>query len=89
MPNRTLCDVLAEMRKANETRNYSYFAGLIEEVQSIGNRMEAGLYDKSDLESIQKRVKNLRKQRDVLKDEINALKAEKGEDPEHRSYLDI
>jgi len=89
MPNRTLCGVLEEMREAHKTRNYSYLLGLIEEAQSIGNRMEANLYDKSDLESVQKRVKNLRKQRDALKDEINTLKAEKGEDPERRSYLDI
>lgn len=80
MPNRTLCDVLTEMRKVHETRNYSYLLGLIEEAQSMGNQMEAGLYDKHDLETLQKRIKNLRKQRDVLKDEINALKAEKGED---------
>jgi len=89
MTNRTLCGVLDEMRKAHKTRNYSYMLGLIEEAQSMGNRMEAGLYDKSDFKSLEKRVKNLRTQRDVLRDEINTLKAEKGEDPEGRSYLDI
>ena len=91
MPNRTLCGVLDEMRKAHKTRNYSYMLGLIEEAQSMGNRMEAGLYDKSDLEGLEKRVKNLRKQRDVLREEIDSLKAEKGEDPDerHRHYLDI
>ena len=55
----------------------------------MGNRMEANLYDKSDLESVQKRVKDLRKQRDALREEVDTLKAEKGEDPERRSYLDI
>lgn len=88
MANRTLCGVLDEMRKAHKTRNYSYLLGLIEEAQSMGNRMEAGLYDKHDLESLQKRVKNLRKQRDTLSEEVDALKAEKGEDPE-RHYLEI
>lgn len=82
MTNRTLCDVLSEMRKAHETHNYSYLLGLIEEAQSMGNRMEAGLYDKHDLEGLQKSIKKLRKQRKVLRDEVDNLKVEKGEDPE-------
>lgn len=49
MVNRTLCGVLEEMRKAYETRNFSYLPGLIEEAQRMGNRMEAALSDKHDL----------------------------------------
>ncbi len=49
MPNRTLCNVLDEMRKANKTRNYSSLLGLIEEAQSMGNRMESVLFDKVDV----------------------------------------
>lgn len=45
-PSRPLCEVLEEMRKCYETRNFSYLSGLIEEAQSMGNRMEAGLEDK-------------------------------------------
>lgn len=48
--NRTLCSVLQEMRKAYKTRNFSYLPGLIEEAQSMGNRMEAGLSDKHNIE---------------------------------------
>lgn len=54
MPNRTLCSVLHEMRECCKTSNYSYLPGLIEEAQSMGNRMEAALYDKGDLESARK-----------------------------------
>lgn len=42
-PFRTLCDVLAEMRMAWEVRNFAGLLGLIEEVQSMGNKMEAKL----------------------------------------------
>lgn len=75
--NRTLCDVLAEMRKCHETRNYSYLLALIEEAQSMGNKMEAGLGDKKDLEyrqakviTIKKEIKKLEKKRDKLKRKV-------------------
>lgn len=69
-PNRTVCDVLEEMRKAHKTRNYSYLPGLIEELQSLANRMEAALGDKHDVES-------MTKARQELKAEIKALKKER------------
>jgi len=47
IPNRTLCDVLEEMRECYKTHNYSYLMGLVEEAQGMGRRMEAGLWDKS------------------------------------------
>lgn len=72
--NRTLCDVLDEMRKCHETRNYASLLALIEEAQSKGNRMESGLNDKHDLvkmeeewHSLRKEIKKLRKKRDKLK----------------------
>ena len=65
-PNRTLCDVLEEMRKCYETRNFSPIMGLIEEAQSMGNRMETALHDKKD-------VINWREERSKLKKEINKL----------------
>jgi hypothetical protein len=37
--NRTLCDVLDEMRKLNETRNYSSLQGLIEEAEQMSLRI--------------------------------------------------
>lgn len=75
-PNRTLCGVLDEMRKLNETRNYAPLLSLIEELQVMGNRMEAGLSDlkdhKSLLEDISKlkrELKDLRKQKKELKND--------------------
>lgn len=72
MPNRTLCNVLEEMRKCYETRNFSGIMGLIEEAQSMGNRMEASLYDKHDMLAVQKKIKELKKERDELKKELAA-----------------
>lgn len=43
MPYRYICDVLDEMRKMHETRNYSGFLGSVEEVQGMANRMESKL----------------------------------------------
>jgi len=70
MPNRTLCSVLEEMRKAYETRNFSYLIGLIEEAQSMGNRMEARLWDQKDFE-------RAKEEHSKLKAEIKELKKEK------------
>lgn len=50
--NRTLCDVLEDMRKLDKTRNYGAMSGLIEEAQAMGNRMEAGLSNTKDLNKL-------------------------------------
>jgi len=71
-PNRTACDCLRELRTCHKVRNYSGVLGLVEELQSMFNRMEAALYDKNDLEAAQKKVKELRK-------EIKQLSEEKGQ----------
>lgn len=66
---RTLCDVLDEIRKCHETRNYSYLPGLIEEAQSMGNRMEAALGEIDDLEEMNTEWHRLRKELDMLRRE--------------------
>jgi hypothetical protein len=38
------------MRKCHETRNYSYLPSLIEEAQTMANRMEAKLLDQKTFE---------------------------------------
>ena len=73
MPNRTLCSVFNEMRKAYKTRNFSYLLGLIEEAQSIGNSMEAAIYDIGD-------IKRFREERSKLKKEIKELREQAGRD---------
>jgi peptidoglycan hydrolase CwlO-like protein len=86
MPNRVVCSVLEEMRELSKTRNYGALDGLIEEAQSMVNRMEAALYDLSDIESYQQKaselnreLKKLRKERDALRTEIASLKGMKEE----------
>lgn len=72
MGNRYICDVLSEMRTCNETRNYGSLLGLIEECQTLANRMEAGLSDKRNVLSYEQR-------RPILKDEITELEWKKEE----------
>jgi hypothetical protein len=57
MLNRYICDVFEEMRKLHKTRNYAFLPGLIEEAQTLANRMEAGLREKEDYETWHKRAK--------------------------------
>lgn len=73
--HRTVCDVLKEMRQCNKTRNYAALPGLIEEVQSKANRMEAALGDQKDLKEmneewhrLKNEIKKLRKKRNKLKE---------------------
>ena len=68
MPNRLLCTVFDEMRDCVKTLNFSYLLGLIEESQSLANRMESRLYDVKehdrlldDIRDLKKKKKNLEK----------------------------
>ena len=73
MPNRLLCAVLDEMRECVKTTNFSYLPGLIEEAQSLGNRMEAHLYDIKDFNRLNKDIKDLKKEKKKLKEEVEEL----------------
>lgn len=77
--NRTLCDVLEEMRKCNETRNFSPILGLIEEAQIMGNKMEAGLSDQKDLFRIRDELSELKDKLNELKKERSKLKPSEDE----------
>lgn len=70
MPNRYVCSVLEEIRECHKTRNYSYLLGLVEEVQTLVNRMEAALGDKRD-------CSYYREQRSQLRDDIRKLEKKK------------
>jgi hypothetical protein len=74
--SRTMCDVLEEMRKCNEHRNYAALAGLIEEVQTMGNRMEGALYDKKEAPAAQLDLERLKQERRELRREVSRLKIE-------------
>lgn len=68
--NRTVCDILADLRKCWDTRNFSYLMGTLEELQWACSRMEANLQDVKD-------VKQLLEERSKLKAEVFKLRAEK------------
>lgn len=72
-PNRTLCDTLEEMRnvvKHVDHRSMPLVSGLIDELQTYANRMEAALEDWSD-------VRKANEHKQELKDEIKELQLEK------------
>ena len=73
MVNRYLCSVLDEMRECNKSKNFSYLLGLIEEAQTLGNRMEAKLYDIKDFELLHEDIAKLKKQKKKLEDKIEEL----------------
>jgi hypothetical protein len=75
--NRTLCEVLEEMRKCFETRNFAPLLGLIEEAQSMGNRMEAAISDKKDIAKMQVEWHELRDKLKELRAEAKELGYEK------------
>lgn len=76
-PNRTVCSVLEEIRKVHETRNYSSLLGLVEEVQTLVNRMEAALHDQADVEYLEENKKELKKELKKLQDDKKALEESK------------
>jgi len=85
-PNRTLCDVLEEMRNAVKTMNFSYLPGLIEEAQSLGNRMEAALGDARDIATMSKQRSELRAEIKGLVEQVKSLQPEKAQEVEDGQY---
>lgn len=79
MANRYLCDVLDEMRKCYKTRNFSHLLGLIEEAQTLANRMEAGLGEKRDYQAWHKKAKAEKDEYMRLANETNKLRKDVGE----------
>jgi hypothetical protein len=67
--HRTLCTVLDEMRDCYKTRNFAHILGLIEEAQSMGNRMEAALGQSKDLVKMDEEWHKLRKEIEKLREE--------------------
>lgn len=69
--NRTVCDVLKEMRdliNSGRTRP-DIMLSLIEEVQCMANRMEAALADVKQAEEMRDDIKSLKKQIKTLNKE--------------------
>lgn len=76
-PNRTLCDVLEEMRATYNTRNFSYLLGLIEEAQTMGERMEAAIEDRRDAKQLREEISDLNREIEELQSEILILEQKK------------
>jgi len=83
-PNRYVCEVIEEMRKQlnvlsihNLDRYKSSMAMLIEESQTLVNRMEAGLSDWSDIRRANKELKELKAEIRKLESDRDSLKESK------------
>jgi len=76
-PNRTMCEALEEMRQCYKSRNFAYLLGLIEEIQSMGNQMEAAIQDISDIESLKEERDRLHKEKNKLTQEIKHMGVKK------------
>jgi len=70
--SRTICAVFEEMRTSNETKNYSYLLGLIEEAQSMANKMESKIDLIKDFEELKEQCKNLVERKNDLKKDIKS-----------------
>ena len=73
-PNRTWCDVVEEMRQCYKTYNFTPILGLLEELQSFGNRLEAALHDNKDVRNAREVLKEAKEELAKLNAEINAKK---------------
>ena len=68
--NRSICGVFEEMRSCNETKNYSYLLGLIEEAQSMANKMEFKIDLINNFEDLKDKYKELEERKNDLKKDI-------------------
>lgn len=73
--NRTLCDVLEDMRRCYKTRNFSPILALIEEAQIMGNSMEAAIGDKDNRKELKEQYSVMRKKYKRLKRKLKVLEA--------------
>lgn len=76
MPNRLVCNVLDEMRECSKTRNFSYLDGLIEEVQTLVNRMEGKLLDNKELGELDERIRESKSDLSRLKQSVKLVEEE-------------
>lgn len=78
MPHRFICEVLDEMRTAIKIHRPDLVIGLIEEAQTLVNRMEAKLGDYSDLgynlrdaSKLRKDLRELRDAADIIEEQLD------------------
>jgi uncharacterized protein Yka (UPF0111/DUF47 family) len=75
--NRYVCDVLDEMRTSVKTLNFAMIPSLIEEVQTMANRMEMALSDLKDLKLLKEEIVDKKEELESLKDQIKNLEKKK------------
>ena len=75
--NRYICDVLEEMRTSVKTLNFSMIPSLIEEVQTMANRMEMALEDMKDLKTLKEEIVDKKEELETLKDKIRKIEKKK------------
>jgi predicted nucleic acid-binding Zn-ribbon protein len=71
--NRYICDVLEEMRTSVKTLNFAMIPSLIEEVQTMANRMEMALSDMKDLKGLKEEIVDKKEEYETLKDKIRKI----------------
>ena len=72
--NRYICEVLEEMRTCTKTLNFAVIPSLIEEVQTMANRMEMALSDMKDLETLKDDIHEKKEELKVLEKKIKKKK---------------
>ena len=75
--NRYVCDVLEEMRTSVKTLNFAMIPSLIEEVQTMANRMEMALSDMKDLKALKEEIVDKKEELETLKDKIRNIEKKK------------
>ena len=68
--NRYICEVLEEMRTCTKTLNFAVIPSLIEEVQTMANRMEMALSDMKDLETLKDDIHEKKEELKALQKKI-------------------
>ena len=71
--NRYLCDVIEEARTCIKTLNFAILPSLLEEIQIMGNRMEAKLEDIKSLENLNESISEKKKKLKDLKKKIKDI----------------
>jgi len=88
MPHRYVCSVLDEMRDMVKTLRFDRCLGLIEEAQTMVNRMEARLYEMSDKESYEQRCRELKREKKEIYRELEDLREEAAELKEKKAEIE-
>ena len=75
--NRYVCDVLDEMRTSVKTLNFAMIPSLVEEVQTMANRMEMALSDLKDLKLLKEDIVDKKEELETLQAQIKKLEKKK------------